>query len=354
MSSASEPKPTGPTHGRVHRPWSARRGPAAVLALLGSAACGMLLYDQVAMEYGRPAAPWRTHTRDWLADTPGTSGWVIAAAGILALLGLYLMVLALTPGGRRRLPMAPPAPAVRAVLDRASATALLRDAALHTPGVTAARVRMRGRRVARVRATVAYGEGEAVRAALRAELLAATHRLGLARPPRLRLRLTLDAATQPHPQPAPKPPSPHTTPPATPAPAPRDTTVPHTPAPAPHEQGPPPAATPDTTASATRDTTRDEAGDAARDTPEDTTRHEAGDAARDTARDTRREATAPGVAPATTPDPHTPPVVPSGPGAPAAPPRTPPAAPAGTARTESPSADSTGPDGPERDDRAKP
>ncbi|GAA4681448.1 DUF6286 domain-containing protein [Streptomyces buecherae] len=192
MSTASEPEsPENPARARTpHRAWSARRGPAAVLALLGSAACGMLLYDQVAMGYGHPAAPWRTHTKDWLADTPGTSGWVIGAAAILAVLGVYLMVIALTPGGRRRLPMAPPAPSVRAVLDRASAATLLREAALRTPGVTAARVRVRGRRRARVRATVAYGDVTAVRAALHEELLAATDRLGLAHPPRIRLRLT--------------------------------------------------------------------------------------------------------------------------------------------------------------------
>ncbi len=189
MSTASEPEPPkSPARGRApHRAWSARRGPAAVLALLGCGACVMLLYDQVAMGYGQPAAPWRTHTKDWLADTPGTSGWVIGAAAILAVLGVYLMVIALTPGGRRRLPMTPPAPSVRAVLDRAGATTLLREAALRTPGVTSARVHVRGRRRARVRVTVAYGEVAAVRAALHEELLAATDRLGLADPPRLRL-----------------------------------------------------------------------------------------------------------------------------------------------------------------------
>lgn len=202
MSTTSEEKPPKTPRGHAPRPWSARRGPAAVLALLGSAACGMLLYDQLAVYYGRPAAPWRTHTRDWLADTPGTSGWVIGAAAVLALLGLYLMFLALTPGGRRRLPMAPAGPSVRAVLDRAGAATLLRDAALHTPGVTAAQVRMRGRGRAVVRATVSYGDGHTVRAALHTALLEATDSLGLAHPPRLTLHITT-------------PPRPHT--PATPA-----------------------------------------------------------------------------------------------------------------------------------------
>ncbi|MFT2019577.1 DUF6286 domain-containing protein [Streptomyces sp. 796.1] len=217
MSTTSEEKPTGVPRGHTPRPWSARRGPAAVLALLGSAACGMLLYDQVAVYYGRPAAPWRTHTRDWLADTPGTSGWVIGAAAVLALLGLYLMFLALTPGGRRRLPMAPAGPSVRAVLDRAGAATLLRDAALHTPGVTAAQVRMRGRSRAVVWATLSYGDGRSVRAALHTALLEATDSLGLAHPPRLTLHITTP--------PQPRTPAPATAPTPTPTAAPATNTV---------------------------------------------------------------------------------------------------------------------------------
>ncbi|MBB5933778.1 DUF6286 domain-containing protein [Streptomyces zagrosensis] len=197
---------TSASRGPARRPWSARRGPAAVLALLGATACGMLLYDQVALHYGRPAAPWRSRTEGWLTDTPGTSGWVIGAAAALALLGLYLMVLALTPGGRRRLPMAPAAPAVRAVLDRASAVTLLRDAALQVPGVTNARARMRGRRRAVIRVTVAYGESTTIRAALHEALATETDRLGLAKPPRLRLGLTTGAPTHLTPTAAQKPP----------------------------------------------------------------------------------------------------------------------------------------------------
>ncbi|WP_030781577.1 DUF6286 domain-containing Asp23/Gls24 family envelope stress response protein [Streptomyces sp. NRRL S-920] len=188
--------PSAGAKGRAWRPWSQRRVPVAVLAFVCAALCGLLLYDVVSVHAAdRSPARWRAHLMDWLVTRgPDRGAWPGAAmAAALFLLGVVLLVLAVTPGRRRLLPMARPDADVRAVLDRRAVAFLLRDAVAETPGVTRVRVGV-GRRRARVRAGLGFGPpGPARRAVAEAaeEALAACD---LAKPLRLSVRVRTEPA----------------------------------------------------------------------------------------------------------------------------------------------------------------
>ncbi|MFI0575039.1 DUF6286 domain-containing Asp23/Gls24 family envelope stress response protein [Streptomyces tendae] len=184
-----------PAGGRAaRRPWSPRRLPAALVALVAAAACAALLYDVLSVHLAdRPPAGPRTGAVDWLAAHGPGDPVVVAAGAVAAAVGAWLLCLALTPGLRGVLPMSP-VPGrhdQRAVLDRAAAAELVRDAASAVPGVTHVRVRC-GRRRVRVRARLSFGDRPATRAALRTTAGATLTTLGLARPlkPRVTLRAT--------------------------------------------------------------------------------------------------------------------------------------------------------------------
>ncbi|MEU7403992.1 DUF6286 domain-containing protein [Streptomyces sp. NPDC044948] len=241
----SPPEGTGPSGGRSRRPWSARRAPAALCALVATAACAMLLYDVLSVRLAdRRPARWRTGTIDWLATHgPGDTA-VVAGGAAAAVLGAWLLGLALTPGLRGVLPMAPVPghPDQRAVLDRTAAAELVRDAASAVPGVTHVRVRC-GRRRVRLRARLAFGDRATARTALRTTTDAALTTLGLSR--RLTPRVTLRTeshwrppGTEPGPGPTTTGPAPEGAAPpgpdageAPPDPAPSKTDAPHVPAP---------------------------------------------------------------------------------------------------------------------------
>ncbi|MDX3075472.1 DUF6286 domain-containing protein [Streptomyces sp. MI02-7b] len=172
------------------RLWSARRTPAALAALVMLFCAGMLLFDVVQVRAGQPAAAWRKGLFDELASRPLDDVWMLAGAATAAALGLWLIVLALTPGLRRRLPLQVPAGRgrTRATLDRDSAAQLLRDATLRVPGVSRARVRVRRHRT-RVRADVRFRDPHDVKS----EIVAAVrdeqrNRLALAHSPKPRVR----------------------------------------------------------------------------------------------------------------------------------------------------------------------
>ncbi|MET9658769.1 DUF6286 domain-containing protein, partial [Streptomyces sp. NPDC006510] len=105
-------------------------------------------------------------------------------AAAAAAVGLWLLVLALTPGLRGLLPMRRDRPGVRAALDRSAAALVLRDRAVEVSGVQSVRVRM-GRSRAVVRAVSHFRELDDVRADLDTVLGTGIRELGLARPPRL-------------------------------------------------------------------------------------------------------------------------------------------------------------------------
>ncbi|MFE5520936.1 DUF6286 domain-containing protein [Streptomyces virginiae] len=181
-----EKRPLGPRP--ASRPWSARRIPAAITALIVAAAAGILLFDVIGVRAGRPAAAWRRRLADELATRPLDDTVLRIGAGIIAVLGLWLIILALTPGLRRQLPLRTPGTRMRAVLDRTAAELHLRDAAMHVPGVSAAKVKFFQHRVS-VRGEVRFRAPADVKADLEAAMQEQLDRLSLARPPHLGVRV---------------------------------------------------------------------------------------------------------------------------------------------------------------------
>ena len=177
----------------ARRFWSARRVPAAVVALLSAAAIGLLLYDVVSVRAGRSAMGWRRRLAEELATRPLDDIWMIVGASVAMALGLWLFLLAVTPGLRRLLSMRQPtgvrgAGEVRAGLDRRAAALVLRDRAVQVPGVQSARVAV-GRRKVKALARAHFRDLAEVRTDLDAALGEAVTFLGLARQPTLTVRV---------------------------------------------------------------------------------------------------------------------------------------------------------------------
>ncbi|MFI1279889.1 DUF6286 domain-containing protein [Streptomyces sp. NPDC020858] len=172
----------------ARRPWSARRIPAALTALIIAVAAGALLFDVIRVRAGQAAAGWRRRLADELATRPLDDPAVQVGAAVIAVLGLWLIILALSPGLRHHLPLETPEAQMRAVLDREAAELKLRDAAMRVPGVSAAKVRFFQHRV-KARADVRFRAPVDVKADLQAALQEALDRLALARPPSLNVRV---------------------------------------------------------------------------------------------------------------------------------------------------------------------
>ncbi|MFD0394069.1 hypothetical protein ACFQ3Z_24065 [Streptomyces nogalater] len=82
---------------RTRRPWSARRVPATLVAAVILVAAVAALADVIAVRAGRPAAAWRRHLADALATRPVDDVWMLTGAAVAAAVGVWLIVLALTP-----------------------------------------------------------------------------------------------------------------------------------------------------------------------------------------------------------------------------------------------------------------
>lgn len=174
--------------GRERRFWSDRRVPSAITAVAVLLIAGALLYDVSAVRAGRPAAQWRRRLAGELATRQLQDHWVVLGAAVAAATGVWLLVLALTPGLRSLLRMRTVVAPVRAGVDRIGAALLLRDRATEVPGVRWVRVAVGCRRI-RVRAESHFRELDEVRRDLDAVLEAAMHDLALARPMPLSLQL---------------------------------------------------------------------------------------------------------------------------------------------------------------------
>lgn len=176
----------------THRPWSERRLPAALIAAAIVVAAGAALVDVVAVRAGRQAAGWRKHLAYELATRPVDDVWMLTGAAVAAAIGVWLIVLALSPGLRHLLPLRSPAdcpaPRLRASLDRSGAAALLRDAAMRVPGVSTAHIRVRRHRI-KARADVRFRDPQQVKADLAAILDEEREHLALSRPPRIVVRV---------------------------------------------------------------------------------------------------------------------------------------------------------------------
>ncbi|MEU2752449.1 DUF6286 domain-containing protein [Streptomyces collinus] len=191
----ADPGPTasvGASGRSVRRFWSARRIPAAVVALLSVAATGLVLYDVVSVRAGGPAMRWRRRLAEELATRPLDDIWMIVGAAVAMALGLWLFLLAVTPGLRRLLPMRQPTgipgTEIRAGLDRRAAALVLRDRAVQVPGVQSARIAV-GHRKVKARAEAHFRDLEEVRADLDATLGEVVTSLGLARQPALTVQV---------------------------------------------------------------------------------------------------------------------------------------------------------------------
>ncbi|MGA4842779.1 DUF6286 domain-containing protein [Streptomyces sp. G45] len=168
--------------------WSRRRVPAALLALLLLGGSGLLLYDVVAVRADHPAMRWRRELARELSERPLDDTAVLVGAAVAAVLGLWLVVLAATPGLRSVLPMRRGHADVRAGLDRGAAAMVLRDRALDVAGVRSVRVRMKRSKVD-VRAVSHFRELDDVRGDLDTALADGIHKLGLGKQPALSVRV---------------------------------------------------------------------------------------------------------------------------------------------------------------------
>ncbi|MBY8887486.1 DUF6286 domain-containing protein [Streptomyces sp. PTM05] len=194
MSAPEEPPAAGATAyeaaptSRARRFWSARRVPAAVTAALALAVTGPLLYDVASVRAGRHALAWRVRLAGQLSTRQLRDQWVLIGAGVAVLLGLWLIVLALTPGVRGVLRMRQVAAPVRAGLDRTAAAGVVRQRVLSVPGVFAARATVTRRRI-KVRAHSHFRDLDEVRGDLDAALAETLGDLGLAGTPLVTLSL---------------------------------------------------------------------------------------------------------------------------------------------------------------------
>ncbi|MFG2331420.1 DUF6286 domain-containing protein [Streptomyces sp. NPDC048604] len=173
---------------RAGRFWSQRRIPSAIVAAVVLGGAGLLLYDVAAVRAEHSAMQWRRSLADDLATRPLDDTWVLVGASVAVVLGLWLLLLAATPGLRAVLPMRREHVDVRAGLDREAAALALRDRAMEVSGVQSVRVRMSRRKV-RVRALSHFRELDDVQADLTTVLDTGIDELGLAAPPAVRLQV---------------------------------------------------------------------------------------------------------------------------------------------------------------------
>jgi hypothetical protein len=174
---------------RAKRFWSGRRVPSALTAAVCTGLSGLFLYDIAAVRTDREAMAWRKNLADELATRHLDDVWIILGAAVAAALGLWLIVLAATPGERGVLPMARRGPeGVRAGLDRRTAELVVRDRSMEVPGVRWSRVKV-GRRKVKVRAASHFRELDDVRRDLTAASQEAVRQLGLAKAPGVRVHV---------------------------------------------------------------------------------------------------------------------------------------------------------------------
>lgn len=177
--------------------WSGRRTPVALLTSSAALVCGALAVDLVEVHMAhRAAAAWRVSAMHWLSGHGPGDPAVVIAGGLTALLGVWMIVLAVTPGLRHRSTVRTEAARVDAAVDRSAIGSLVRDTAGDVPGITAVRVRVRRRRIT-VRARLAFGDRAEASAAVTAAAHAAVSSCRLRRAPRVRVTVTPEPVWQP-------------------------------------------------------------------------------------------------------------------------------------------------------------
>ncbi|MDT0344866.1 DUF6286 domain-containing protein [Streptomyces sp. DSM 44938] len=177
-------EPDGENDGPARRFWSERRAPAALVALTLLVVAGLFLYDIASVRADRPAASWRRTLADELATRRLDDAAVVCGAVAAMLIGVWLVVLAVTPGLRGLLPMRRDSELMRSGIERAAVAVVLSDRAMEVSGVRSVRVSV-GRRRVRALAEAHFRELDVVRADLDAVLEHGIRELGLARQPAL-------------------------------------------------------------------------------------------------------------------------------------------------------------------------
>lgn len=185
------------------RLWSQRRAPVALVTWAAAVGCGALVLDLVRVHFAdRTPAVWRTWAVHWLSGHGPGDPAVVAAGGLTALAGLWLVVLALTPGHRRQYTVCGPVPRIDTVIGRSTLAVLIRDGVTGVDGVAGVRTRVRGRRIS-VLATLAFGDRAAAHAAVSAAARDALAACRLRRDLRLRVTVTPEPLWRPVPAVAP-------------------------------------------------------------------------------------------------------------------------------------------------------
>ncbi|MDX3520249.1 DUF6286 domain-containing protein [Streptomyces scabiei] len=187
---AQSPSPeAGPTVRTPRGRWSRRRLPVTLLTAATAVGSGALALDLVRVHLaGRAPAAWLTAAVHRLSGHGPGDPAVVAGGALMGLAGVWMVVLALNPGRRRRSTVLSMAPRGDAAMDRSAVAALLRNVLGRVEGVGAVRVKVRRRRVA-VRVGLAFGDLGQARAVVTA---AAHHALAACRLPRVpRLRVAV-------------------------------------------------------------------------------------------------------------------------------------------------------------------
>ncbi|WP_051109161.1 DUF6286 domain-containing Asp23/Gls24 family envelope stress response protein [Actinomadura flavalba] len=173
--------------------WSARPSARVVPVPAGVAVALLAVEVLVARLPGH--RPWRGRAAavDLLYRYGPGDAAVTVAAVVMVAVGCWLVALAVTPG-RGRLAAGPDA--VRADVGRRTVAALVGDEVRQVPGVNAANVRVRRKKV-RVRASLTFGDRDAARERVRGAAREALTECRLGAEPRLRVSVRPAPSWQP-------------------------------------------------------------------------------------------------------------------------------------------------------------
>lgn len=177
----------GRSRRKPRRAWSPRGFTSLLVALGVGGIAGLLLFFGIAARLER-TSDWAYDVLDWVQTHRWTDRWVWVGGTVAAVLGLWLLVLAWTPGRRHLLPLRPVGDDMTAFMTRRSAANLLRHTALLSTGVLDARVRVT-RRKAVLRVDYHFRDPDELHDELEAALRARAESLLLVRVPRVDVRL---------------------------------------------------------------------------------------------------------------------------------------------------------------------
>ncbi|WP_436773726.1 DUF6286 domain-containing protein [Yinghuangia sp. YIM S09857] len=179
--------PDSEDYRKPRRAWSPRGFVAALTALGIGGVAGVLLFFGIAARLER-TPQWAYDVLKWVQTHDWTEQWVWVGGVVAAVVGLWLLLLAWTPGRRHLLPLEPVGPDITAYMTRRTASNLLRHTALLSTGVLDARVRVT-RRKAVLRVDYHFRDPDELHDELETALRERSEALLLARVPRVDVRL---------------------------------------------------------------------------------------------------------------------------------------------------------------------